>query len=106
MSSFLRWLTLGSTSKEVEHLPALASGHGRLVLHNDNATPMDFVVKALTSVLGCEEQRAVKLMFRTHFDGRVVCGDYPVEIAEAKVAQFMTFAKTRGYPIRLTMEKE
>lgn len=77
----------------------------RVVLINDDFTPMDFVVDVLESIFGMERPRATQVMLEVHTKGKGVCGVYNYEIAETKVAQVMGVAKQHQHPLLCTMEE-
>jgi ATP-dependent Clp protease adaptor protein ClpS len=77
----------------------------RVVLINDDYTPMEFVVDILQSVFGMERTQATQVMLEVHTKGKGVCGVYNFEIAETKVAQVMGIAKQHQHPLLCTMEE-
>ena len=77
----------------------------RVVLINDDFTPMEFVVDILESVFGMERTRATQVMLEVHTKGKGVCGVYNFEIAETKVAQVMGIAQQHQHPLLCTMEE-
>ena len=77
----------------------------RVVLINDDYTPMEFVVEILESVFGMERTRATQIMLEVHTKGKGVCGVYNFEIAETKVAQVMGIARQHQHPLLCTMEE-
>ena len=77
----------------------------RVVLINDDFTPMEFVVDILESVFGMERTRATQVMLEVHTKGKGVCGVFSYEIAETKVAQVMSIAKQHQHPLLCTMEE-
>ncbi len=77
----------------------------RVVLINDDYTPMEFVVQILESVFGMERTRATQVMLEVHTKGKGVCGVFNFEIAETKVAQVMGIAKQHQHPLLCTMEE-
>ena len=77
----------------------------RVVLLNDDYTPMEFVVEVLETVFGMERTRATQVMLEVHTKGKGVCGVYNYEIAETKVAQVMGIAKQNQHPLLCTMEE-
>jgi ATP-dependent Clp protease adaptor protein ClpS len=85
---------------EVQH-PALF----RVVLHNDDYTTMDFVVEVLESVFLMHPAQAYRVMLQVHNHGRGVCGVYPFEIAETKVAVVHRQARERGFPLMASVEE-
>jgi ATP-dependent Clp protease adaptor protein ClpS len=77
----------------------------RVVLINDDYTPMEFVVEILESVFGMERTLATQVMLEVHTKGKGVCGVYNFEIAETKVAQVMGIAQQHQHPLLCTMEE-
>ena len=77
----------------------------RVVLINDDYTPMEFVVEVLESVFGMERNSATRVMLEVHTKGKGVCGVYSYEIAETKVAQVTTIAQQQQHPLLCTMEE-
>ena len=78
----------------------------RVILHNDDYTPMEFVVSVLIDIFSKSEQEATKIMLSVHEKGIGVCGVYAFEVAETKVAQVEHLAKRQGWPLKCTMEPE
>lgn len=77
----------------------------RVLLHNDDFTTMDFVVKILEEVFHKSPSEATSIMLHVHNRGVGVCGIYPAEIAETKVDTVHTRARMAGFPLLATMEK-
>ena len=77
----------------------------RVVLINDDYTPMEFVVHVLESIFSMERTRATQVMLEVHTKGKGVCGVYNYEIAETKVAQVMGVAQQHQHPLLCTMEE-
>ena len=77
----------------------------RVVLINDDFTPMEFVVDILESIFGMERTRATQVMLEVHTKGKGVCGVYNFEIAETKVAQVMSIAQQHQHPLLCEMEE-
>jgi ATP-dependent Clp protease adaptor protein ClpS len=78
----------------------------KVLLLNDDFTPMEFVVVVLMRLFGMDEQRASTVMMHVHRRGVGVCGIYPYEVAETKVNQVIDFARRNEHPLQCTMEKE
>ncbi|MCH7821867.1 MAG: ATP-dependent Clp protease adapter ClpS [Proteobacteria bacterium] len=76
----------------------------RVVLINDDFTPMEFVVDILESIFGMERTRATQVMLEVHTKGKGNCGVFNFEIAETKVAQVMGIAKQHQHPLLCTIE--
>ena len=77
----------------------------RVVLINDDYTPMEFVVEVLESIFGMERSSATRVMLEVHTKGKGICGTYTYEIAETKVAQVTTSAQQQQHPLLCTMEE-
>ena len=78
----------------------------RVIMLNDDYTPMEFVVLILQRFFGHNTQPAQKIMLHVHQRGVGVCGVYTYEVAETKINQVMTFARQNEHPLQLQMEKE
>ncbi len=78
----------------------------KVILHNDDYTPMEFVVEILIDVFKKDELTATNIMLNVHNLGQGVCGIYSFEIAETKVARVMDLAQQHEYPLRASMEAE
>jgi ATP-dependent Clp protease adaptor protein ClpS len=78
----------------------------KVLLHNDNFTTKEFVVKILVSVFSKSLDEATQLMWAVHKNGVGVCGVYPFEIAETKVNIVTATARENGFPLQSTMEPE
>ena len=78
----------------------------RVLIHNDDYTPMDFVVRLLQTVFHHGEAKATQIMLHVHTRGKGVCGVFTFEIAETKVTQVLDFARKNQHPLQCTMEKE
>ncbi len=77
----------------------------RVVLLNDDFTPMDFVVAVLQSVFDKDKTEATEIMLQIHRTGIGVCGVYPFEIAETKAAQVMDMAERSMHPLQCRIER-
>lgn len=77
----------------------------RVILINDDYTPMEFVVEVLETVFGMERSRATRVMLEVHTRGKGICGVYTYEIAETKVAQVTKIAQQQQHPLLCTMEE-
>ncbi len=78
----------------------------RVLLLNDDYTPMEFVVHVLERFFNKNRQEATDIMLHVHRRGVGVCGIFTYEVAETKVAQVMDFARASEQPLQCTMEKE
>jgi ATP-dependent Clp protease adaptor protein ClpS len=77
----------------------------KVVILNDDYTPMDFVVSILEQIFRLSPAEAVKIMLEVHNKGAGVCGVYTKQIAEAKVEQVHSRAQEYGYPLKCNMEE-
>lgn len=78
----------------------------RVLLHNDDYTPMEFVVYLLEKFFNKDREQATRIMLHVHQKGIGVCGVYTREVAETKVTQVMDTARRNEHPLKCTMEKE
>jgi ATP-dependent Clp protease adaptor protein ClpS len=100
-------------SKDDEHGLAIEEARPRLkrpplyrvILLNDDYTPMEFVVQVLEKVFGLDRNTATRIMLEVHTKGKGVCGVYTYEIAETKVAQVTGLAQQHQHPLLCTMEE-
>ncbi len=77
----------------------------RVILLNDDYTPMDFVVQVLEAFFSMNRERATWIMLQIHTQGKGECGTFTREIAETKVAQVNNYAREHHHPLLCTMEK-
>jgi len=77
----------------------------RVLLMNDDYTPMEFVVEVLMEIFGKGEAEAVHIMLKVHVEGLGLAGVYPFEIAETKVEEVHARARAEGHPLRATLEE-
>lgn len=78
----------------------------RVLMLNDDYTPMDFVVEVLESLFSMGREGATRTMLQVHTEGQAPCGIFTYEIAEAKVEQANSYAQQHGHPLQCTMEEE
>lgn len=78
----------------------------RVLILNDDYSPMDFVVYVLKTFFGHDEKSAKKIMLDVHHQGAGTAGVYSFEIAETKAAQVNAFSKQNKYPLKCTIEEE
>ncbi|MDT8441547.1 MAG: ATP-dependent Clp protease adaptor ClpS [Desulfuromonadales bacterium] len=76
----------------------------RVLMHNDDYTTMEFVVEALMAVFHKGPTEANRIMLHIHFKGAGVCGVFPFEVAETKVAKVHAMARARGFPLRCSLD--
>ena len=78
----------------------------KVLLLNDDYTPMEFVVLVLERFFNKGREDATRIMLHVHHKGVGVCGVYTYEVAETKVTQVMDFSRQHQHPLQCTMEKE
>ena len=78
----------------------------KVMILNDDYTPMEFVVHVLERFFGMTHAQAFELMLTVHKKGLAVVGVFSFEVAETKVTQVMDFAQRHQHPLQCTMEKE
>jgi ATP-dependent Clp protease adaptor protein ClpS len=78
----------------------------KVLLLNDDFTPMEFVVLVLQRYFNKAQEEATTIMLHVHQKGVGICGVYTYEVAETKVTQVMDFSRQHGHPLQCTMEKE
>jgi len=77
----------------------------KVVMHNDDYTPMEFVVEVLQGVFGMPRDKAVQVMLTVHTRGKAVAGTYTAQIAETKTAMANDHARAHQHPLLCTMEQ-
>lgn len=77
----------------------------KVILINDDFTPMDFVVHILEEFFSMDREAATRVMLEVHTRGKGVCGVFTHEIAETKVSQVNSYSRENNHPLLCTMEK-
>ena len=77
----------------------------KVLLLNDDYTPMEFVVLVLQKFFGMTRERATQVMLKVHREGMGVCGVYPHDVASTKVQQVSAYARKHQHPLQCVMEK-
>lgn len=77
----------------------------RVLLLNDDYTPMDFVVDVLQHFFGMNQEQATQVMLHVHIRGQGVCGVFSREVAETKVSQVNEYSRNHQHPLLCTMEQ-
>ncbi len=78
----------------------------KVLLLNDDFTPMDFVVHVLEQFFRIDRHKATQIMLTVHTEGRAVCGIYSREVAEMKVEQVNDYSRKHEHPLLCVMEQE
>lgn len=78
----------------------------KVILVNDDFTPMEFVVEVLSLFFNLDEETATRVMLNVHTKGKGVCGVFSQDIAETKVVMVNDFARENEHPLLCTMEQD
>lgn len=76
----------------------------KVVMHNDDYTPMEFVVEILERFFGMDRERATHVMLTVHTKGKAICGVYSRDVAETKAAQVNQYARQNEHPLLCEIE--
>lgn len=76
----------------------------QVVMHNDDFTPMEFVVTVLEMFFSMERTQATRVMYDVHMSGKAVCGIFSKDVAETKVDQVTEYARRHEHPLRCSVE--
>ncbi len=77
----------------------------KVVMLNDDYTPMEFVVQVLEVFFAMDRERATRVMWQVHTQGKGICGVFIYEIAETKVAQVNEYSMNHQHPLKCVLEK-
>jgi ATP-dependent Clp protease adaptor protein ClpS len=77
----------------------------KVIMMNDDFTPMEFVVEVLQAFFRHEREKAIQIMLQIHQSGRATAGIFPAEIAETKVAQVNAYARKHQHPLLTLLER-
>ena len=78
----------------------------KVIMLNDNQTPMEFVIEILKSIFKHSDKTAQDIMLSIHNTGSAVVGIYTYEIAEQRAVEATAFSRDNGFPLQLKVEKE
>ena len=90
-----------SAEKQKTKLPSIY----KVIILNDDYTPMEFVVYTIQNVFKKSHDEATRIMLKIHTEGQGVCGMFPLEIAETKMKQVLNLAKEHQHPLQCIIEK-
>jgi ATP-dependent Clp protease adaptor protein ClpS len=90
----------------VDHRVAPPPPLYKVLLLNDDYTPMEFVVKVLEGIFFLSREQATRVMLKVHNEGVGVAGIYPRDVAEAKVHQVTEYAQSQQHPLQCVMEED
>jgi ATP-dependent Clp protease adaptor protein ClpS len=91
---------------EAQRAKAMPPKMYKVLLLNDDYTPMEFVVHVLKAFFQMDTDQATRVMIHVHQKGVGVCGIFTYEVAETKVTQVMDFALKNQHPLQCTLEKD
>jgi ATP-dependent Clp protease adaptor protein ClpS len=77
----------------------------KVIILNDDYTPMEFVVQVLETFFGMDREKATRVMLHVHTRGMGVCGLFTKDVAETKVSQVNDFSRSNQHPLLCTMEE-
>jgi len=81
-------------------------GFYKVILLNDNVTPMEFVVELLQKIFKHDLETSQKIMLTVHTEGSAIAGVYSYEIAEQKGVESTVLARNNGFPLQIKVEKQ
>lgn len=76
----------------------------QVIMHNDDFTPMEFVVEVLEIFFSMDRMKATKVMYEVHMSGRAICGLFSKDVAETKIDQVMEYARRHQHPLMCSLE--
>ncbi|MDE9495304.1 ATP-dependent Clp protease adapter ClpS [Xenorhabdus bovienii] len=105
MSEFYNSLKIKELIKDKTEQTLQPPSMYKVILNNDDYTPMEFVVDVLRKFFSYDVERATQLMLDIHYQGKAICGIYTAEVAETKAAQVNMYAKEHEHPLLCSLEK-
>lgn len=99
-------LEIETRQKEESDVQTQRPSFYKVILLNDDFTPMDFVVHVIMKFFQKSKDTATSLMFQVHKEGKAVVGKYTLEVAETKTTQVTEYAKKFEYPLLCSYEKD
>ncbi len=97
--------TRGDSLLEVEKAKVKPPSLYKVLLLNDDYTPMDFVVSVLQKFFSMNREQASQIMLKVHKEGMGVCGVFPRDVAATKVEQVISFSRQHQHPLQCVMEE-
>lgn len=101
-----RFHTETSTMVKPRVKPYKKPSRWKVILHNDDVTTMDFVIRLLMVIFGKSTDDATAIMLKVHEEGSGIAGVYSRDIAETKMLKSREMAKEEGFPLKITIEEE
>ncbi len=78
----------------------------KVILNNDDYTPMDFVIEVLMTFFNMDSDRATDVMLQVHHNGKAICGVYSADVAQTKAEQVNRYARDNEHPLLCSCEQE
>ena len=103
--SNLDWIGIDELVRDEEKTTVKPPSMYKVVLNNDDYTPMDFVIEVLAKFFSLDIEKATQLMLTVHYQGKAICGIFTAEVAETKVVQVNQYAREHDHPLLCSMEK-
>ncbi|MGD2140420.1 MAG: ATP-dependent Clp protease adapter ClpS [Burkholderiales bacterium] len=97
--------TRGDSLLEAEKAKVKPPSLYKVLLLNDDYTPMDFVVSVLQKFFSMDREQATQIMLKVHKEGMGVCGVFPRDVAATKVEQVISFSRQHQHPLQCVMEE-
>ena len=90
---------------EIQKMKVMPPSLYKVILSNDDFTPMEFVIVVLLKFFAMNREQATQVMLKVHKEGRGICGVFPKDIAATKVDQVISFARKNQHPLQCGMEE-
>ncbi|RAP70693.1 ATP-dependent Clp protease adapter ClpS [Candidatus Erwinia dacicola] len=99
------WLNFEQLADDKVHEDLKPPSMYKVILNNDDYTPMQFVIDVLQKFFSYDVERATQLMLTVHYQEKAICGVFTAEVAATKVAHVNKYAKENEHPLLCTLEK-
>ena len=97
---------IATDTNKKESTKLMEPGLFKVIIVNDDVTPVEFVIAVLIMLFGHDQNRATDLTYKIHHDGSAVAGTYSYEIAEQKAIESTEMARGHGFPLQVKIEAE
>ncbi len=98
------WLNFEHLAEEKQIDAVKPPSMYKVILNNDDYTPMEFVIDVLQKFFSYDIERATQLMLTVHYQGKAICGVFTAEVAETKVVHVNRYARENEHPLLCTLE--
>ena len=106
MSGKEEWYSEGTLEVQESEPEVKQPSMYKVVLLNDDFTPMEFVVQILELFFGMNREKATQIMLQVHTDGKGICGVFTHDVAETKAMQVNEFSRSHEHPLLCTLEED